>query len=66
LRGDYGAFRSMAAMVDEPTGEVVAVQERAVAGEEGDVGLERVTADGVGVEGGGQVVNCHGPTRIRS
>ena len=37
-------------MVDEPAGEVAAVQERAIADEQADVGFEWVESDGAGPE----------------
>jgi hypothetical protein len=62
-----GGHRDAAAgaVFDEPAGEVVATQECPVAGEQGDLGFERVEPGGAGPEGGGQVVSCHGVLRER-
>ena len=51
------------AVVDEPAGEVVAVQEGAVADEQFGACFERVEAGGAGAEGRGQVVSVHGGLR---
>jgi hypothetical protein len=53
------------AVGDEPGGEVVAVQERAVGDEELGACFEWVEAGGAGAEGGGQVVSGHGGLRQR-
>ena len=58
-----GAVAGAGAGRDEAAGEVVAVQERAVADEQGDACFERVEAGGAGPEGGGQVVSGHGGLR---
>lgn len=47
------------AVLDEPGGEVISAQERAVADEEGDASLNRVDPGGAGAEGGGEVVSVH-------
>jgi hypothetical protein len=59
--GHRGAAASAAS--DEPGGEVVAVQERAVADEEVGACFEGVEAGGAGAEGGGEVVSVHGGLR---
>ena len=62
---DGGHGRAAAGFVaDESAGEVVAVQERAVAGEQGDAGFEGVEPGGAGPEGGGQVVTGNGGFRV--
>jgi hypothetical protein len=53
------------AVGDEPGGEVVAVQERAVGDEEFGACFDWVKAGGAGPEGGGQVVSGHGGLRGR-
>ena len=59
--GHRGAVAGAAG--DEPAGEVVAVQERAVADEQCDACFEGVEAGGAGAEGGGEVVSGHGGLR---
>ena len=51
------------AVGDEPAGEVVAVQERAVADEQFGACFEGVEAGGAGPEGCDQVVSVHGGLR---
>ena len=61
---DGGHRRAVAgAVVDEPAGEVVAVQEGAVPDEQFGAGFEREQAGGAGAEGRGQVVSVHGGLR---
>ena len=47
------------AVLDEPGGEVTALEERAVADEQGDRGFEWVEPGGAGMQGHGEVVSVH-------
>ena len=55
-----GAVADAGAVFDEPGGEVVATEERAVGDEQCDAGFEWVETGGAGVQGGGEVVSVHG------
>jgi hypothetical protein len=52
-----------AAVLDEPAGEVGAVQERAAVGEQGDAGFEGVEASCAGAQCSGQAIGGHGGLR---
>lgn len=56
--GGHGGAAACAAL-DEPAGEVVAMEERSVGDEECDVGPGRLAAGGAGHQGGDEVVSVH-------
>ena len=60
-RGD--AVADAGSGLDEAAGEVVAVEERAVADQQSDTRFQRIEAGGAGAEGCGEVVSVHGGLR---